>query len=118
VATILIVDDEPVNRFLIRATLVNHNVVDAGDSDEAIAMVDAHRPDLIILDLSLGRESGFDVLRQLRKRGCASQVLLYTATAPDASMKELADLYDARGFLPKPGEPQEVIALVEATLAG
>ena len=116
-ATVLVVDDEPVNRLLMRSMLSHHLVHEAASAEEAHVAVATHRPQLIILDLSLPEANGFDVLKRLRADGCVTPVLLYTATRPDATMTELASLYGASGFLPKPGEPAEVIALVEATIA-
>lgn len=116
-ATILVVDDEPVNRLLLRSMLAQHQVYEAADAQEARCAVITHQPQLIILDLSLPGANGFDVLKRLRSDGCTVPVLLYTATRPDKTMNEVAALYGASGFLPKPGEPEEVIALVEATIA-
>ena len=66
--TVLVCDDEPVLRMLVRATLDqgNYTVVEACDGDEAIARTRSDRPDLILLDMMMPGRSGSDVLRELR----------------------------------------------------
>ena len=68
--TVLVCDDEPVLRMLVRATLDqgNYTVVEACDGDEAIARTRSDRPDLILLDMMMPGRSGSDVLRELRSR--------------------------------------------------
>ena len=57
--TILICEDEPSLRELVRATLGSgYDYVDASDGDEAARLIHAHRPSLIVLDLMLPRVSG------------------------------------------------------------
>ena len=69
--TILICEDEPSLRELVRATLGSgYDYVDASDGDEAARLIHAHRPSLIVLDRMLPRVSGVGsaVLGDLRAR--------------------------------------------------
>ena len=67
--TVLVCDDEPVLRMLVRATLDqgNYTVVEACDGDEALARTRSDHPDLILLDMMMPGRSGSDVLRELRR---------------------------------------------------
>ena len=67
---ILVVDDEPAIRRLLRITLEaeGYTVLDARTGREAVDQVAAHRPELIILDLGLPDLDGFEVLRLLREQ--------------------------------------------------
>jgi len=59
---VLIVDDEPDVRALVRSALSyarqDLTAVEAGDGDEALAMIHAERPDLVVLDLALPKRTG------------------------------------------------------------
>ena len=69
VALVLVVDDEPDLRDLVRLNLEleGHEVEVAGDGAEALRMVaDGLRPDLVLLDLMMPKVDGWDVLRQLK----------------------------------------------------
>ena len=66
--TVLVCDDEPVLRMLVRATLDlgNYTVVEARDGDEALERTRSEHPDLIVLDMMMPGRSGGDVLAELR----------------------------------------------------
>jgi DNA-binding NtrC family response regulator len=103
---ILIVDDEPSNRNILRQELTHRGyaVETANDGSEALNKVESTRPDLIILDYMMPDLSGLDVLRELRKKEDDTPVVLITAygTVDRAvqAMKEGA--YD---FITRPFEP-------------
>ena len=69
--TVLVCDDEPVLRMLVRATLDHgdYTVVEACDGDEALARTRSHRRDLILLDMMMPGRSGSDVLRAAPSNG-------------------------------------------------
>src|SRR5438874_1046629 len=71
VPTILVVDDEPAIRTMVRRMLARLPcvVVEAGDGDEALAYVRREPPDLILLDIVMPRLDGWSVLRTLREDG-------------------------------------------------
>ena len=68
--TVLVCDDEPVLRMLVRATLDqgNYTVVEACDGDEALARASSDHPDLILLDMMMPGRSGSDVLPRAADR--------------------------------------------------
>ncbi len=68
-ATIMIVDDEPINIEVVQAFLEErgyHNFVTVEDSTTAIKILEKTRPDLILLDLKMPVVSGFDILKIIR----------------------------------------------------
>jgi CheY-like chemotaxis protein len=120
-ATILVVDDEPVNRYLLAAVLKPHGhaVREAADGEEALAAIAAGGVDLAVVDLAMPRVSGTALLRTLRReRHDDTRVVLYTATPPDGAMQDFADTYGVNGFLVKPVEPSEVLRVIGEALAG
>lgn len=68
-ARILVVDDEPANRGLVRRVLEpqGYEVVEAGDGDEALALIGRQLPDLILLDLQMPRLGGHAVVDAVKK---------------------------------------------------
>ena len=67
-AKILIVDDEPVNRDILIAFLDDsgHELIEAGNGQEALDQVAKHAPDLLLLDIMMPELDGFEVIRRLR----------------------------------------------------
>jgi putative two-component system response regulator len=85
------------------------------DSTTALAAMQAHCPDIIILDLNMPKPNGYEVLAQLRAEGSFAQtipILVFTAdSSPDARARAL-DL-GASDFLTKPGEAEEILLRVK-----
>jgi DNA-binding NtrC family response regulator len=79
-ASILVVDDEPLQRWAVREQLQSwgYEVSEAESADAALAAYRAATPDLVLLDLRLGAESGLDVLRNLREIDPAAAVIMVT----------------------------------------
>jgi two-component system LytT family response regulator len=81
--TALIVDDERPARARIRQLLLAHRTVvvtgEAGDVDEAVAVIGEQRPDVIFLDIHMKPRSGFDLLAELPHAGEPIHVVFVTA---------------------------------------
>lgn len=115
-ACILIVDDEPVVRALLRAALApaGSRVVEAVDGSEALDVAWRERPDVVLLDVGLPKLSGLDVCRALKTNPAAPRVLLITGNA------ELDRIDDcgADGIVTKPFHPTGLLDLVRQHLTG
>ena len=102
---LLLVDDS--SHFLDAArTLLEREgirvVAVASTSDDAVRQARDQLPDVTLVDVDLGAESGFDLCRRLAEleSDVAGQVILISAY-PEADLRELIDASPARGFLPK-----------------
>ena len=77
-ATVLIVEDEDGIRELMRLFLVKkgYKIIEAEDGYEAMDVLAKENPDLILLDIEMPGENGFDVIKKLKKvnRGCLSSL--------------------------------------------
>jgi CheY-like chemotaxis protein len=113
---ILVVDDEPVVRALLRAALepAGSRVVEALDGSEALEVAWRERPELVLLDVGLPKLSGLDVCRALKTNPEPPRVLLVTG---NADLPEL-DACGADGVVTKPFRPDELLALVRRELEG
>jgi CheY-like chemotaxis protein/phosphoribosyl 1,2-cyclic phosphodiesterase len=116
-ARVLIVDDDPAVRQLVSDALRSSGatVEDADDGDEALAVVTRRRPDLVILDLTLPKRDGLDVLRELRAAPATRDlpVLLLTADE-DATRASFAA--GADDYMTKPFTPAQIRSRVERWL--
>lgn len=114
-ATVLIVDDEPVVRALLKAALepTGSRLVEAADGGEAVDTAWRERPDLVLLDIGLPTLNGLDVCRALKTNPEAPRVLLITGNAEVADM----DTCGADGVLVKPFNALEIAETVRRELA-
>ena len=115
--TILIVDDDPKLLKMLQRTLAYEglNVLVACNGLEALPIVDAHQPDLLIVDWMMPRMDGLALLRRLRDDGNKTLVLMLTAR--DAVENRVEGLESgADDYLVKPFAPAELVARVHALL--
>lgn len=113
---ILIVDDEPAIRELVRFNLerAGLTVVTAADGEEALATFHTERPDLVLLDLMLPRLDGFTVCRRIREES-AAPIIMLTARSAEQDRVDGLEL-GADDYLTKPFSPRELVARVKAVL--
>jgi DNA-binding response OmpR family regulator len=121
-ATILIVDDEPSVRDLIRDTLEleDHEVMEAVDGPSALEVLSSDQlPDCVVLDIMMPGISGLDVLTELRARPSTKElpVILLTAMSDDATTWAGWSA-GANVFLPKPFDPGALLDWIERVLEG
>ena len=117
-ATVLICDDEPSLRELIRISLDGpYSFAEADDGEKSLEIARRLRPDVIILDMMMPRLSGLEVLSEIRgdRRLAETPVIVLTA---QPSTKEEALRSGADIVMVKPFEPEEITAAVEEVLAG
>ena len=113
---ILVVDDEPNIVELLRLYLEKEGfaVVAARDGEEALALHARHDPDLVVLDLMLPKRDGFEVCRELRRRG-DTPILMLTARSDDVDAIVGLEL-GADDYVTKPFNPRALVARVKAIL--
>jgi len=104
-ALILVVDDDPIVRSLMRATLENDGfgVIDAADGVDGCRLYEERRPDLLLVDVVMPRMDGYELCRVLRSRPASAYVPIVVATSLD-DLPSIARAYDAGAtdFIPKP----------------
>ena len=102
---ILIAEDNPVNRELLRELLEmrGHTVAEACDGEEALRMIEQTQPDLLLLDIGMPLLDGFGVMRKIREDPCSASlpVVAVTAYAMQGDREKiLSSNFD--GYLSKP----------------
>jgi CheY-like chemotaxis protein len=114
----LIVDDEPHVRVFVRMLLREVGIADAWEAAngvEAIEQLNAHEPELLLLDVNLPRMSGLEVLRELKAAGWDLPVVMMTAESSMKTVKEAAEL-GACGYLLKQSPKEECLARLREIL--
>ena len=118
--TILICDDEPSLRELMRLSLetgAGYSFVEAGDGSEAIETLESARPDLILLDVMMPGTNGIAVLEHLRAHAeLADTPAIVVSAFASASDRQRAIDAGATRFVKKPFDPEALRSLVEELL--
>ncbi len=115
---ILIVDDAQFMRKVIRDLLVKHNYTDIVEAEDGLVAVEQfqdHRPDLIIMDITMPSMDGIETLKQIRKIDKNAKVLICSAMGQEAMVRE-ALKQGAKDFVVKPFKPDRVLNAIERLL--
>ncbi|MEU7296537.1 response regulator transcription factor [Streptomyces exfoliatus] len=119
--TVLIADDQPMQRFGFRMLLESQDdmtvVGEATNGTEAIRLVDRHRPDVVLMDIRMPGLDGIEATRRIVATGARTRILIVTTFDLD----EYA--YDglragASGFLVKDAQPEELLSGIRAVASG
>jgi DNA-binding response OmpR family regulator len=114
--TILVVDDEPTLREVVVRYLERegYRALEAGDGDEAEALVSSDAPSLVILDLMLPGTDGLEVCRRIRAHS-SLPVIMLTARGEETDRIVGLEL-GADDYVTKPFSPRELVARVRTVL--
>ncbi|MBP0048010.1 response regulator [Marinobacterium sp. AK62] len=117
---VLVVDDEP-NILLSLEFLMQqagYRVVTAADAEQASRLIEANRPDLVLLDISLPGMSGFDLLEQLRQSDATRDLPVIMLTAHGREVeKEKGLALGANDYITKPFSTRDLVSRVGTLLA-
>ncbi len=120
-AKILVVDNNPASRYLIQSILEpsGYQVILAARVSEALALARASIPELVITDLHMPDQDGFDLIRAIRAESRFDQasILVLSASAHPEHDRHKALELGANGFLKSPIEPVEFLAEMTELLA-
>ncbi len=113
---VLIVDDEPPIRKLLRMGLATqgYQVIDAPNARKALELM-AQKPDLVILDLGLPDMQGLDLLRSLRDQNEAVPIVVLSSRADETAKVQALD-FGADDYVTKPFGINELLARIRAAL--
>ena len=116
---ILVADDEPNQLELLtyNLTQADYEVIRAADGQQALEMIEEHRPDLAIIDWMMPEMSGIDLCRTLRARTETKQlpIIILSARGEEGDRTLGLDI-GADDYISKPFSPREMISRVRALL--
>ena len=111
---ILVADDEPNQLELLtyNLTQADFEVIRAEDGQQALDMIDEHRPDLVIIDWMMPHMSGIDVCRTLRSRSETKRlpIIILSARGEEGDRTLGLDI-GADDYISKPFSPREICLL-------
>ena len=119
VRIVVIADDESSIRLLVHATIESDDfaVVEASNGAEAWALIQQHKPGLVLLDVQMPGRSGLEVLRLIKADPSlkATRVILLTSKAQETDV-EVGLMAGADFYLTKPFSPLDLLTRVEEAL--
>lgn len=118
--SVVIVDDEALLRSalsMIVAAAPDIDVLATADATSAIPVISTARPDVVLLDIRMPERDGLSILREIRRRGLPSHVVMLTTFDADEYIAEALE-EGARGFLLKDTEPDDLQQFIRAVAGG
>jgi DNA-binding NarL/FixJ family response regulator len=121
VTTVLIADDQPMQRFGFRMLLESQDdmtvVGEAPNGTEAIRLVDRYHPDVVLMDIRMPGLDGIEATRRIIAAGARTRVLIVTTFDLDEYAYEGLRA-GASGFLVKDAQPEELLSGIRAVAGG
>src|SRR5512133_2625391 len=118
---VLLADDHHIVRAGVRQLIESANdlqvIAEAGDGEEAQALIQQHKPDVAVLDIQMPKSSGIEVTRWVRAHLPEVGVLILTAYDDDPYVMAVLQA-GANGYVLKTAEPAEIIRSVQEVFAG
>jgi len=120
-ATILVVDDQELNRSVLTTLLGyhGHRLVEAATGVEALDKVCLEGPQLVVTDILMPAMDGYEFVRRLRKLETIKQpkVIFYSATYLEEEARTLARACGVSSVICKPTEPGQILKIVDSVLS-
>jgi putative two-component system response regulator len=120
-ACVMIVDDEFINIEIVQAYLEEEGFtkfVTTTESETAVDLVQAHKPDVVLLDIKMPKVSGLQILKTMRSDDELRQIPAVILTASNDSETKLQALrLGASDFLAKPIDPSELLLRIENVIS-
>ncbi len=116
---ILAVDDSPSVRQMVKLSLsgAGYDIVEAGDGAEGLSKARASTLDMVVTDLNMPVMNGLGLIRELRKLPAYRGVpILFLTTESDPEMKQQAKAAGATGWITKPFQQDQLVAVVRKVL--
>jgi response regulator RpfG family c-di-GMP phosphodiesterase len=117
---ILLVDDEPIFRALLRTTFETVDVVvdEAESATTAKAIIRIEHPDVVVLDVRMPGLDGLSLCRELKDARETRDIAVVLLTGDDETTEEEAKVAGADAFMRKPFSPLELLAVAERLAGG
>jgi response regulator RpfG family c-di-GMP phosphodiesterase len=117
---ILLVDDDPALRTLLRTTfeVADVDVVEAQDARAARRKISAARPDVIVLDIGMPGTTGLELCEELKASEATKEIPIILLTGSNGSTSSAAKRAGADAFVLKPFSPLELLSVAERLAGG
>jgi DNA-binding response OmpR family regulator len=122
VATILVIDDEDLVRLTVRQALeqAGHTVIEAKDGRVGIAQHKKHNADLVLTDILMPEQEGIETITLLRREQATLPIIAMSGggRSSNRNFLDVASKLGASRVINKPFDVDELVAAVDAALAG
>ena len=117
---VLLVDDDAGLRALLRTTfdVFDIDVVEAESAAEARPLIEADKPDVIVLDVIMPGTSGLEFCRELKSDRATRDIGVVLLSGSEGGGQVALDAAGAEAYVPKPFSPLELLAVVERLAGG
>ncbi len=112
---ILVIDDDPSNREILRARLekAGHEVTEASNGEEGIKLSEEFAPHLVFLDIMMPKVDGLQVCRQIKSNPKTEKIPVIMLTACDQKIDKLRGWESgADEYLAKPWDPDQLLEVL------
>lgn len=116
----LVVDDHPIVRATVKMVLQHENfqqIVEAGDGADAVQQARQLQPDLVVLDISMPKLDGLEVIRRIVDLNIGARILVLTSLEPSLYLKRCM-VAGAVGFLSKIDDLDDLQRAVKVLMSG
>src|SRR5262245_8570884 len=119
--SVLLVDDHELLRAGLRSRLEHEGAIsvvgEADTAERAVVMARKLQPDVILLDLILPRQSGYEAIPELLKVAPQAKILVVSSQAAPSSVRRALSA-GAAGYLPKRSSEAELLAAIRLVVEG
>ena len=110
---ILVVEDQPDNRQIIRDMLASTDITEAENGEQALTAIAKQRPDLILMDIQLPIMDGYEATRRIKADASLRSIPIIAVTSHALSGEEKkARAAGCDDYVPKPFSPRQLLAKV------
>jgi len=116
---ILVIEDQEDNRAILRdlLTSVGYEILEAVNGEEGVRMAEAHRPDLILMDIQLPVIDGYEATRRIKAQGSLRAIPIIAVTSYALSGDEQkARLAGCDAYVTKPFSPYQLLSVIRSHL--
>lgn len=115
-ATVLVIDDEPAQRELMRLLLeeAGHTVIDVADGEAGLEKLRESVPDVVVLDIFMPERDGLSLLRLMRKEFAGLPAVVISGYKPGPGQPDYLSIARSLGAVASIERPQLVPELLEA----
>lgn len=110
-------DDHPIVRQGLRKIIeTDHDLLiaaEAGDGNAALALIEEHQPQVVVLDIDMPGMDGFAVVREMRRRGISAEIVFLTMLDEEETFQAAMDL-NVRGYVLKDSAADEIVSAIKA----
>jgi DNA-binding NarL/FixJ family response regulator len=118
---IVMADDHPIVRQGLRKIIeTDRNLLiaaEAGNGQDALDLIEEHRPQVAVLDIDMPKMDGFAVVRELQRRGIEAEVVFLTMLDEEETFQAAMDL-NVRGYVLKDSAADEIVTAIKAVAQG